>query len=94
MSNLSSETTPAWVGQLAECIADSLVSALADRPAIVPLQVKRSDAATLAGVSPATWDAMTAAGENPAPSYIGRIPFWRVKDMEAWILAGCPNRNE
>jgi hypothetical protein len=92
LDNCPTDTPPAWVDQLADRIAASLATVLAERSAIVPLQVGRRDAATMTGVSPAKWDAMTAAGENPAPTYLGRIPYWRVEELKAWILAACPTR--
>jgi predicted DNA-binding transcriptional regulator AlpA len=51
------------------------------------------DAATLIGVSPATWHRMVSAGKTPAPVKLSAgCVRWRVADLRSWIDAGCPDR--
>ena len=49
-------------------------------------------AATIAGVSRATWDRMRSAGLVPAPVTLngGSIIRWRRSELAAWIADGCP----
>ena len=57
------------------------------------LLVDRKQAAKMAAVSLATWDRMTAAGKTPRPIRFSHGCIrWRVSDLEAWVNAGCPNR--
>lgn len=30
----------------------------------------------------------------PAPVYIGRLPRWRESEVSAWLVAGCPDRQQ
>jgi predicted DNA-binding transcriptional regulator AlpA len=36
-----------------------------------------------------TWDLM---GFTPKPVHIGKSVFWKYKELEEWITAGCPKR--
>lgn len=55
--------------------------------------LNRKQTATVASVSVATWDRMTAAGKTPAPVRLsaGAIRFRR-SDIDLWIALGCPDR--
>lgn len=56
-----------------------------------PLLVPASRAAQICGKSVRTWQ---ASGLIPAPLRVGRSLLWRVRDLEAWVAAGCPPRDE
>lgn len=56
------------------------------------LLVGRLDAARVSGVSPASWDRLTAAGGTPASITLGRRVLWRRSDLEAWVRFRCPDR--
>ena len=57
------------------------------------LLVDRKQAAKMAAVSLATWDRMNATGKTPRPIRFSHGCIrWRVCDLEAWVNAGCPNR--
>lgn len=62
---------------------------------IIPLMVDASGAARLIAVSKATWARMQSAGKVPSPVRLsGGCVRWRLADLEAWCLAGCPSREE
>ena len=67
---------------------------LEDRPRGRPLLVKRRGAAKLTGFSLPTWDRMSAAGHNPAGFKVGGARVYRVAELEAWVRAQCPPRND
>jgi predicted DNA-binding transcriptional regulator AlpA len=48
-------------------------------------------AATLAGVSRATWHRLRVAGKLPPSVRLGRKVLWRRAEVVAWIDAGCPD---
>ena len=55
--------------------------------------INRTAAASIVGVSPATWDRMVAAGKTPAPlRFSQRNVKWRIQELKGWIAAGCPDR--
>jgi predicted DNA-binding transcriptional regulator AlpA len=54
--------------------------------------IGRLDAARLCGVSPASWDRLTAAGKTPVAIRLGGRVLWRRTDLEVWIVHGCPDR--
>ena len=62
-------------------------------PAVEALLVSADQAASLCGVSPATWYRMAAGGRCPAPVRLSRgCVRWRVEELRTWITAGCPDR--
>ncbi|WLD12822.1 helix-turn-helix transcriptional regulator [Planctellipticum variicoloris] len=67
-----------------------------NRPApdafVEPLLLDARDAATLCGLSPASWYRRVSAGHTPAPVRIGGAVRWRVDDLRRWIGLGCPDR--
>jgi len=50
------------------------------------------DAALLCGVSTRTWRLWDEMGYTPQPVHIGRSVFWKHKELNQWIDAGCPKR--
>ncbi len=50
------------------------------------------DAAFVCGITQRTWRSWDAMGYTPQPVQIGRAIFWRYKELEQWIDAGCPKR--
>lgn len=64
-----------------------------EAPLHTPLMVAADNAATLIGVSPATWHRMVAAGKTPAPVKLSAgCVRWRVADLQSWVDEGCPTR--
>lgn len=61
-------------------------------PSEPPLLVGRVEAARLCGVSPASWDRLSAAGKNPGSLKLGGRVLWRRTDLLRWIAFDCPNR--
>ncbi len=60
-----------------------------------PRLVNAAGAAHVCSVSKATWYRMDAAGKTPAPVRLSRgCVRWRISDLESWIAAGCPCRQE
>jgi hypothetical protein len=43
-------------------------------------------------VSEASWHRLQAAGKIPAAVAVGGRRLWRVEDLRAWVLMGCPDR--
>jgi predicted DNA-binding transcriptional regulator AlpA len=67
--------------------------ALADYSAAVePLLVDTEQAASICGVSPASWFRLKAAGKTPAPVKLGGRVLYRVEDLKLWVALGCPDR--
>ena len=58
----------------------------------VPLLVPAGRAAQMCGKSVRTWRSWHAGGLIPSPMRVGRSLLWRVSDLEAWTVAGCPSR--
>jgi excisionase family DNA binding protein len=54
------------------------------------LLISDVEAAALCGCSRSHWRAMQAAGRIPASVKLGRKRLWRRREIESWILAGCP----
>ena len=64
-------------------------------PAVEPWLVSAHQAATLCGLSPATWYRLASAGRCPAPLRLSRgCVRWRAEELRDWIAAGCPSRRE
>jgi predicted DNA-binding transcriptional regulator AlpA len=56
------------------------------------LDAKR--AASLCGVSRATWFSWQASGAIPLPALRrGRVVRWSARELTAWIEKGCPARD-
>jgi predicted DNA-binding transcriptional regulator AlpA len=59
------------------------------------LLLTADQAATLCGLSPATWYRMSSAGRCPGPLRLSRgCVRWRAEELRDWIAAGCPGRRE
>ena len=50
------------------------------------------DAATICGCSTRVWRAWNVRGYTPQPVVINKMLFWRYKELEQWVAAGCPKR--
>lgn len=60
-----------------------------------PLALPAARAAQRCGVSRSQWWKLHSAGKVPPPVYLGsRAPRWRVADLDAWLAAGCPTRQQ
>jgi len=58
------------------------------------LLYRNDDAALVCGVMPRTWRTWSRLGLNPMPITIGKTNFWRVDELEKWVAAGCPHRDD
>lgn len=63
-----------------------------DGAALLPLLVRRREAARLCGLSPAAWDRLCSAGRTPVPIRLGSAVLWSVEQLRAWVAASCPDR--
>lgn len=50
------------------------------------------DAALVCGISTRLWQVWHRMGYTPMPVLIGKRNFWKHKELEEWIAAGCPKR--
>jgi hypothetical protein len=58
------------------------------------LLLRASDAAIVCGCTTRIWRQWDLLGYTPIPVKIGRSVFWRYKEIDRWIDAGCPRREE
>jgi RNA polymerase sigma factor (sigma-70 family) len=59
-----------------------------------PLLISARAAAVMCGRSERTWRTWDSAGLIPQPVRIGRNTLWRQTELQAWIAAGCPRRED
>ena len=59
-----------------------------------PLLLSARDAASLCGKSLRTWRSWDSAGRIPRPVRINRSTLWRFDELQKWVEAGCPRREE
>jgi predicted DNA-binding transcriptional regulator AlpA len=59
-----------------------------------PLLVGADRAASMCGISPASWYRLKAAGKTPAPVKLGGRVLYRSADLQLWVALGCPPRKE
>lgn len=58
-----------------------------------PLLIPDTEAAALSGISRASWHRLRAADKiGPTAVKLGRAVRWNRAEVEAWILAKCPDR--
>jgi hypothetical protein len=54
-----------------------------------PLAYRKSDAASMCGMSVRLWERLLSAGKAPRPdAYAGKCPLWTRATLEAWISRG------
>ncbi len=58
----------------------------------MPLLVDAKQAASMCGISPASWHRYRAAGKTPKPVKLGGRVLFRVADLSEWIAQGCPEQ--
>lgn len=58
------------------------------------LLVTAKQAARLCGKSLRTWWAWESAGLIPRPVRIMRSTLWRIEEIQEWVKAKCPRRDE
>ncbi len=59
------------------------------------LMVPAGEAARMIAVSKATFCRYDSAGKVPAPVRLsGGCVRWRVAELQAWVSAGCPSRED
>lgn len=56
--------------------------------------VSAQEAAAICGIALRTWWTWDAAGFVPRPVRIGGSTRWRYDELQHWIAAGCPRRDE
>lgn len=61
---------------------------------MTPMLLSSQDCANLLGIGKTLFYSMHSSGRlGPMPVKLGRRALWNRKEMEAWIDAGCPPRN-
>lgn len=65
-----------------------------DGEANSPLLITAKQAAAKCCKSLRTWRSWDSAGRIPRPVRIGRSTLWRSDELQQWIAAGCPCRQE
>lgn len=70
------------------------VAAVSTPATMPPLAVPAEAAARLCGCRRGKWYALHAQGLVPNPVHVGKRPLWRVAELDAWMQAGCPNRED
>ena len=65
-----------------------------DSPVPSPQLISARTAAGMCGRSERTWRTWDSAGLIPQPVRIGRNTLWRQAELQAWIAAGCPRRED
>jgi hypothetical protein len=56
------------------------------------LAVDAKSAGALFDLSERAWRRLDVTGQVPAPIRVGRSVRWRLKELAAWVRAGCPDR--
>ncbi len=59
---------------------------------IIALDAKRL--AEVLGLSVRTIRRLDSAGKLPRPVHIGGAVRWRLEEINAWLAAGCPDRQQ
>jgi predicted DNA-binding transcriptional regulator AlpA len=62
---------------------------IADLP---PLLLRAPQAASFCSIAIRTWRMLDANGRIPRSIHLGRSAFWRRKELQDWVDAGCPDR--
>jgi len=52
------------------------------------------DAALICGISARTWRTWDLMGYTPRPVHVGKSVFWKYRELDKWIDAGCPKRED
>jgi predicted DNA-binding transcriptional regulator AlpA len=64
----------------------------AEKIANSSLVLTAAEAAAIFHKSARSWHNWDATGKIPRPIRIGRSTYWRPEELQAWIAAGCPDR--
>ena len=85
---------PEFLARRGEQLADARREYVRVRRRIIDccLLVDAREAGDVVGVNERTWRRLDATGQVPAPVKIGRLNRWRLKELAAWVRAGCPDR--
>jgi excisionase family DNA binding protein len=75
-------------------MSDSKNSAPDPREQPAPLLLTARQAANVCGKSLRTWRTWDSNGRIPSPVRIGRSTLWRRDELQEWVTAGCPRREE
>ena len=59
-----------------------------------PAAIDAPEASRFCGVGETLWWELTGRGDNPAPIQLGRRKLWVVAELQAWLLAGAPRREQ
>jgi excisionase family DNA binding protein len=75
-------------------VAALAASAGESQGSVPPMALSAADVARELGLSLRQVRRMDDAGRLPRPVRIGRLVRWRRAELEAWLAAGCPLRDE
>ena len=59
-----------------------------------PLLLGAKATATMLGIGKSLLWSLHSAGKVPQPVKLGKRTLWRRAELEAWMAAGCPNRDK
>lgn len=59
-----------------------------------PLAVSAADAATLLGIGRTNFLGLVASGRAPPGIKLGRRRLWAVVELQEWLAAGAPHRDQ
>ena len=65
-----------------------------DEAQVLLLLLGRKDLARILNVSERTIGSLRARGRLPAPTRLGRRTLWKRSEIERWVAAGCPPRDQ
>lgn len=83
------------MGRKKKAATAAAVAAPAEPKKVTPLLVNTSALCELLGLSRKTLQMRMAEGKLPAPANQGeRNHLWSVRDIEAWVESGMPDRKE
>lgn len=61
---------------------------------IQPLAVDAAQAARMCGIGRTCWLGLVNAGRAPAGIRLGKRVVWRIADLDDWLAAGAPSRDQ
>jgi predicted DNA-binding transcriptional regulator AlpA len=59
---------------------------------VVPLLLSEEDLASVLALTVQAVHRLHARGRMPGPVRLGTFERWRLAEIEAWVVAGCPDR--
>lgn len=67
---------------------------LANEKAMIASLLPASQAAKMVGIGTSTFWRHLSAGLLPDPVRLGGRTLWRLDELQAWVIAGCPKQSD